>query len=242
MGLFVLTLLLGLGLRQTLCEQVVGTYNQMLDPGRLYWWKTKWAPAPIDLSKTNAGSTGVSVSFYVNPSTSLPSGFLEVTFPASFTLTGIITGSGTTVNGQIVQIPATLVAGQDATFTISPVSLPATSGPTSVFALRTRLTPGGQVIDANLNFGNVYISAVEGKIASGTVAFTSAQSSTVINRSGNALTFKFTIGKSLWRHDLIRITTDPYFTLNLGTSQCLSVDTTGISIISMGRLTLRRIH
>lgn len=227
MGLFVLTLLLGLGLRQTLCDQVVGTYNQMLDPGRLYWWKTKWAPAPIDLSKTNAGSTAVSATFYLNPSTSLANGFLEVTFPAGFTLTGIATGAGTTVNGQVVQIPVTLVAGQDSTFTISPISLPPTAGPTALFALRTRLTPGGQVIDANLNFGSVYISAQEGKIASSTVAFTPTQSSTVINRSGNALTFKFTLGKSLWKHDLIRVTTDPYFALNLGSSQCLSVDTVG---------------
>jgi len=225
MGLFVLTLLLGLGLRQTLCDQVVGTYNQMLDPGRLYWWKTKWAPAPIDLSKTNAGSTAVSVSFYLNPSTSLTSGFLEVTFPAGFTLSNIV--PSTTVSGQVVQIPATLVAGQDSVFTISLVSLPTTAGPTGLFALRTRLTPGGQVIDANLNFGSVYISAQEGKIASGAVTFTPTQSSSVINRAGNALTFKFTIGKNLWKHDLIRVTTDSNYALNLGSSQCLSVDTAG---------------
>lgn len=224
MGLRVFALLLGLWL--AVGEQVVGTYNQMLDPGRLYGWKTKWATAPIDLSKTNAGSTGVSVSFNFNPSTSLPSGFLEVTFPAAFGLTAIAT-SGVAVSGQVVQIPATLTAGQDTTLTVGPVSLPATAGPTALFALRTRLTSGGQVIDANLNFGNVYISPQEGKIAGGSVAFTTSQSSTTINKSGNVLTFKFTLGKTLWKHDLIKITTDPYFTLNLGASQCLSVDTTG---------------
>jgi len=227
MGLNVLTLLLGLWLRQAASEQVVGTYNQMLDPGRLYGWKTKWAATPIDLSKTNAGATGVSVSFNFNPSTSLPSGFLEVTFPATFGLTGIATASGVSVSGQVVQIPAGLVAGQDTSLTISPVTLPTTAGPTGLFALRTRLTSGGQVIDANLNFGNVFISPQEGKIAAGSVAFTATQSSSTINKSGNVLTFKFTLGKTLWKHDLIKITTDPYFTLNLGTSQCISVDTTG---------------
>lgn len=227
MGLHVFTLLLGICLRQSASEQVVGTYNQMLDPARLYWWKTKWASAPIELSNANAGSTDVSVSFNFNPSTSLPSGYFEVTFPSTFSLTGIATGSGTSVNGQVVQIPVNLIAGQDTTLTIAPVSLPTTAGPTSLFALRTRLTPGGQAIDVNLNFGNVFISPQAGKIATGSVSFTTSQSSTAINKPGNVLTFKFTLGKSLWKHDLIKITTDPYFTLSLGASQCLSVDTAG---------------
>ena len=71
----------------TLCTatQNIGQVDAQLDPDRIGWWRTKWAPAPIQLSVNNRGQAS-SVTFFLSPATSIANGVLEVSFPVGFTL------------------------------------------------------------------------------------------------------------------------------------------------------------
>ena len=130
-------------------DQNFSTVNSMLDPSRLTWWRSKWAPAPLILSANNAGQT-VSATFYLCPSTSITSGVVEITFPTSFTITS--------VTGLVVTVSKTLTAGTDDTVIVSNIVNPTQAGVYGPFSIRTRQSAGGQQIDVNLTFGSVYIT------------------------------------------------------------------------------------
>ena len=74
----------------------------MLDPNRITWWKTKWAPAPVQLSINNR-SLPSTVTLFFCPTTSISNGVVEVTLPSGFT-------SGTDT---VVSIAQSVTGGQD---------------------------------------------------------------------------------------------------------------------------------
>ena len=196
--------------------------NAMLDPNRITWWRSKWAPAPITLSRNNRSSP-VTVTFYISPTTSITNGIFEVTFPANFVLT-----AGANVSGQTQQVgPVTYVGGQDYAQIVTGITTPSTVGSYGPFSLRTRYNSLGQQVDVNLNFGCVYIYGDAGTLGSLSVLVVGAPNTgTIINRSGNTLSFKFTIAVSLWRYDTFIITADPRWTIASGAS-CSSADYAG---------------
>ena len=204
-------------------DQNFSTVNSMLDPSRLTWWRSKWAPAPIILSANNAGQT-VSATFYLCPSTSITSGVVEITFPTSFTITS---ATGQTVNGLIVTVSKTLTAGTDDTVIVSNIVNPTQAGVYGPFSIRTRQSAGGQQIDVNLTFGSVCITPAVTAISGATVSVVGAPTTgIVINTPGNTLSFKFTISQSLWRYDTFVISLDNKWTVNSGAT-CSSMDYSG---------------
>jgi len=220
-----LTLSLTLALLNQLTQgsQVVGTYDLMLDPGRIYWWQTKWMADPITLSKSNAGATGVSITFNFSPSTSLTNGIFEVSFPSAFSVSSMAVVGGSnpvTVTSGLVQMTGvTYVAGVDTSLTFTGLGMPSTTGGYGPIALRSRFTTNGQVIDCNLNFGVVYATPTETKsTTNASVSFVPTQSTNIINKSNNMLSFKFTITRDLWKHDMFRITTSTYFKVVMSNS------------------------
>ena len=200
-----------------------GATNSMLDPGRITWWRSKWTPAPITLSRNNRSSSAVSVTFYISPTTSLTAGVFEVTFPTSFTL-----AAGSNVSGQVLQVgPVTYSGGSDYAQVVTGITLPSTVGSYGPFALRTRYNSSGQQVDVNLNFGCVYVSGDAGSLGALTVTVVGAASTgTIINRSGLTLSFKFTIAMSLWRYDTFILTADSRWTIASGAA-CSSADYAG---------------
>lgn len=230
MGLLTLSLTLALLNQLIQGSQVVGTYDLMLDPGRIYWWQTKWMADPITLSKSNAGANGVSITFNFNPSTSLTNGIFEVSFPSAFSVSSMAVVGGTnpvTVTSGLVQMSGvTYVAGVDTSLTFTGLGMPSTTGGYGPIALRSRFTTNGQVIDCNLSFGVIYATPTETKITTGTsVSFVPTQSTNIINKSNNVLSFKFTISRDLWKHDMFRITTSSYFKVVMSNSfMCSSMN------------------
>ena len=121
----------------------------------------------------------------------------------------------------------TYTAGQDYSVTLTGLTNPNVAGPYGPFALRTRYRPAGQQVDANLIFGCVYITGSAGTLGAFSVTVVGAESSsTVINKSGNTLSFKFTIGVSLWRYDTFTITADSRWTIG-PSATCSSADYQG---------------
>lgn len=210
-----------------LCKatQNIGQVDAMLDPNRICWWRTKWAPAPIQLSVNNRGQLS-SVTFFISPTTSIANGVFEVTFPVGFTLPA--SSSLQTTNEQVMQLNGqTYTTGQDYSVTLTGLTNPNVAGPYGPFALRTRYGPSGQQVDVNLIFGCVYVTGSMGTLGSFTVSVLGSESSaTVINRSGNTLSFKFTIGVNMWRYDTFTITADSRWTIG-SSATCGSADYLG---------------
>jgi len=156
----------------------------------------------------------------------MTNGVFEATFPSGFTLTA--TSGDQIVSGLTVQKSGqTYVAGQDYAVTIIGVTNPGTSAGYGPFALRTRYYSGGQQVDVNLTFGNVFIYGDAGTLGTFTVSVVGAASTgTIINRSGNSLSFKFAIAVSLWKYDTFVITTDYRWTIASGAT-CSSADYAG---------------
>lgn len=214
-------LLLLLSLLSATADQVIGTVNPGLDPDRITWWREKWSPAPILLSVNNKAVTGVSVTFYFRPSTSLASGVLEIQFPTGFGLTTVAGASG-----QIYQTTQAIAGGVDSYVTVPGVTNPSTTGPYGPFALRTRYSASSQTVDLNLSFGSVYVVGDAGTLGSLTVSLSTTGGNPVINKSGNSLLFKFRIAVSLWRFDTFVLNIDSRW--SIGTSAgCSSQDYPG---------------
>jgi hypothetical protein len=196
--------------------QGIGFYNAGLDPAPLKWWQTKWCNNPVELGINNNGMT-TTVTFNINPSTTLSLGVLEVTFPTGFDVTSSscshITSCFTTVSSQLVSLPSiTMTAGTDYSYTIEGVILPTSTGGYGPFALRTRHYTGGQTVDINLNFASVGIFKDRGSLTNLTV--TTVNSSIKVGATGNTLSFKFQIAKDLWKNDIFRITASQYWTIS----------------------------
>ena len=199
-----------------------GATNAMLDPNRITWWRTKWAPAPITLSSNNRGVSG-SATFYFTLTTPITTGVLEVTFPTGFALA---TGDG--VNGLVKYMGiSNYVSGNDYSLTFSGVTNPTTSGSYGPFALKTRFYATGQQVDVNLNFGCVFIYPDAGALGSLSVTVVgAANTGTVINKSALTLSFKFNMNQSLWKYDTFVVSIDSRWTVATGTA-CLAADSTG---------------
>ena len=202
------------------------TVNFMVDPNRLTWWRTKWSPGAIQLSVNNKGRSGVTVSFLFTPTTAVLNGILEVTFPAGFAVVSY-PANAQTADGQVVQVAGqSYTSGADYLVSVQGVTNPTTSGPYGPFALRTRYNAGGQQVDVNLSFGTVYICGDPGTLGSLGVSLAGTSIKNAINKSGNTLSFKFTIGVTLWRYDTFVISIDPRWTVSTGLS-CSSADYVG---------------
>jgi len=224
MGLQIACLLLVALLSPAAADQVLGTYNLLLDPGRISMWKTKWLSGQIALSQTNQGAKNVTVSFYVNPSTTVSGGVFEVVFPPAFDLSVLASsGQAISVVGQVVQVAASVNAGVDTTISIPYIGLPLIAGPYGPFGLKTRALSTGQVIDMNLVFGEVYVTDAHDQMETFAVTF-APTSSNVINRLHTSLRFLFILRESLWAHDYIRITLAPQFTLSNPICRSLSYE------------------
>jgi hypothetical protein len=86
----------------------VGT-DDTIDPKPLSWWRDTWTARPIDLSRSNASSSGVTMTFKVRTSTNLPAGgVFEIYYPSSFT-----PPSGSVNNSEIVTLTNPVTAGTE---------------------------------------------------------------------------------------------------------------------------------
>jgi hypothetical protein len=200
--------------------QSIGPTNPGLDPSPLRGWLTKWRSNPIELSITNSGTTA-SLTFLVNPSTSIDSGVLEVIFPNEFGVSAATCsttqGCIAIIHGQVVSVPSvTLKAGVDNSVSISGVVLPETPGGYGPFALRTRHFVGGQTVDINLNFGSVGVSKKSSPLYGLSVDL--PRSSRRVGGVNSTLQFKFKISTSLRQYDIFKVTVSQYWTVGPGAS------------------------
>jgi hypothetical protein len=92
----------------------------------------------------------VSATFYVNPSTAITKGYVDIVFPTGFTVSGagcdvaIHSGCTATVSGQTVTLGGiTLSAGSDARLGVTNVKNPDNAGGYGPFVLTTRYFPEG---------------------------------------------------------------------------------------------------
>jgi hypothetical protein len=210
--------LLALIVLKSYALQSIGPTNPGLDPSPLRGWLTKWRSNPIELSVTNSGATAT-VTFLLNPSTSIDSGVLEVVFPNQFDVRAVnsSTTHGCSAQSQVVSVPSvTLKAGVDHSVSISSVVLPDKPGGYGPFALRTRHFVGGQTVDINLNFGSVGISDKISPLYGLSVNL--AKSTRRVGGLDSTLKFKFKISTSLRQYDVFKIAVSQYWTVNPGAS------------------------
>ena len=198
---------------------LLGIALAQLNPGRLYWWKRSWAPAPAVLSRNNAQESGVQMTLYFNVETGVTAGVLEVTLPEGFTVSGL--------NGRVIQVTKqTYLAGEDYQVAVSGLTNPSTPGAYGPLSLRTRSSSTSQILDANLLFASLYIEALPLPLPSLQVVLSGASSTNIINRSGNTLAFKAQLKVPLWKYDLFQLDISPQWTIGQ-IPQCLSAPSPG---------------
>lgn len=156
-----------------------------IDPGLITWWKTKWAPAPIELSQNNAGTVDATITFRFRPSTTVKQAYVEVLFPASFT---------TVVNKKTDTLD--LEADTDETLAFT-VTLPSTAGVFGPFGIITRSSSTGQIIDANFVFACVATTSSVSKSSAGLSVTTSTATTPVVGQTENTLIFSFSLTQNL---------------------------------------------
>jgi hypothetical protein len=124
---------------------IIATEGVALDPGRIWTWRNSWNQNPIELSKTNAENTGVTATFFVNPTTELNAGSVDVVFPTGFVVTAaacdatLNVGCTTVITGQLITlIGITLAAGHDTKVVIHGITNPTVSGGYGPFSIITR--------------------------------------------------------------------------------------------------------
>jgi hypothetical protein len=177
--------------------------------------KTKWVNNCIELSQNNLSVASVSATFNFNAETAITAGVAEITFPTGFTVSGAgvtaPTGATSTVSGQTLIVSAlTWTAGTDNTIVIGTVTNPTTAGGYGPFAITTRHSLTGQIVDTNAIYGSVGIAAAASTLSSLSLAYASG-SSGAINASAQSVEFTFTLAKDLWKHDMFVITWDAHF-------------------------------
>lgn len=186
--------------------------DNRLDPGPITWWQDTWTPRPIELSRSNASSTGVTLKIMFRPSTSITNGVVEIGYPTSLTVTGGTAG--------IWQTSKSLVKDTDTSVTLTGITLPSTAG-LSGFSVVTRESATGQIIDANFSFGAIYVTAAEEVLT--TLSVESASSSQVQLLKKETLTFSFNLAFDVWPYDVYAIKGNAYWTIP-DSPECESVD------------------
>lgn len=202
----------------------IGLADSGIDPGRITWWRSKWSPIAIELSKINERATGVEVKVRWRSTYDIEDCLLEVELPSSF----ILSDSGKKLTKNLGPI----AGGVDQFTTMTQtVTNPATGvyGPVKI---RTRhfVSNGstgwtGQIVDANENFSMLYISPAENTYTTGlTVAI--LESYPKVGDKGKTLRVQFKLASDLWKYDLVKLTTDSHFTLASSVT-CSSYKETG---------------
>lgn len=190
---------------QAYADLNVGKVDQGLDPGRISWWKSRWSPVPVELSKINESSV-VQVSVRWTPSTDIASGILELELPATFDGSSAI----------ILTAPIEgVVANVDYLTTFADTVTNPTAGVYGPVKIRTRYSFDdeiGQIVDANESFAMLYVEGTENTATTNLIVGI-VEETPKVNETGKTLSIQFTLAYDLWKYDLVKLTADPNFSL-----------------------------
>lgn len=92
------------------------------------------------------------------------------------------------------------------------VDLPTAAMAHGPFGIRTRAYIDGQIVDTNITFANLYVSAE--KPAASALTITPAVGNEADIRTSVSLDFRFTVQNDLWKNDIFVIYTDDDWTLS----------------------------
>ena len=190
---------------QAYADLNVGKVDQGLDPGRISWWKSRWSPVPVELSKINQSSV-VQVSVRWTPSTDIASGILELELPETFDGSSAI----------ILTAPIEgVVANVDYLTTFDDTVTTPTAGVYGPVKIRTRYNfdgEVGQIVDANESFAMLYVDGSENTATTNLIVGI-VEETPKVGETGKTLSIQFTLAYDLWKYDLVKLTADPNFSL-----------------------------
>lgn len=196
---------------QVYADLNIGIADSGIDPGRITWWRSKWSPISVELSKINEKATDVSVTVRWRPTHDIEDCLLEVELPSSF----IQSDNGKVLTKNV----GALRAGMNQITTMTQKVTNPSSGVYGPVKIRTRQFISnsgsgwtGQIVDANENFSMVYITKAEDTTSTSlTVAI--LESYPKVGDKGKTLRVQFKLAGDLWKHDLVKLTVDNHFTL-----------------------------
>jgi hypothetical protein len=190
---------------QAYADLNVGIVDQGLDPGKISWWKSRWSPVPVELSKINQSSV-VQVSVRWTPSTDIASGILELELPENFDGSSAI----------ILTAPIEgVVANVDYITTFDDTVTNPTAGVYGPVKIRTRYSfdgEVGQIVDANESFAMLYVDGSENTATTNLVVGI-VEETPKVGETGKTLRIQFTLAYDMWKYDLVKFTADPNFSL-----------------------------
>ncbi|CAG9312523.1 unnamed protein product [Blepharisma stoltei] len=195
-----------------------------LDPGRITWWQDSWAPNPIELSQTNAGTSNAFITVNFRPFTSINSdgnlGIVQVTVPSNF----VGSSSATTYTSSLMEIKGS--TDYSFSFKVSSLPSPGVYGPLQIV---TRSIATGQLYDANYVFGCIAVGPWASSPASNSLQAAAATLTPTTGYVGSKdsiiFTFSIPAGVNLWKHDIFEIIPDTYWSISTDTSiSCSSID------------------
>ena len=183
--------------------------EEFIDPGRIQWPRSSWVNHPIEFS-SNHGGENVTLWLQFSVSSKISNGLVEVHFPAGFDLTG----SEFYLEEDILTVP---IKVDDISETIklelSNIILPESPGAYGPFALYTRNSVNGQVVDVNKIFCSVGVLEANLPPPSDSleIAFFDVNMDTV--RAKSTILFTFTLENDLWKNDFFVINVPEHFSL-----------------------------
>lgn len=181
-----------------------------LDPGPINWWAETWTARPIEVSKSNAESTGVKLTFKFRASTTVSSACVQVYFPSG--LTAPSDGISTSSENKYQSCGISVTSNRDASFEVKNVTLPSTSQAFGPFKLVIRQFSGSQIINISQGFGSIFVtSKIQQAATLGIQTLTGASAD--IYAANVGLYFTFNVNVDLWAHDTFVIYVDDRWTV-----------------------------
>jgi hypothetical protein len=188
-----------------------GVVDSGIDPGRISWWQGQWSPIAVELSKINEQASLVQVTVRWRAMTSVEDCLVEVELPSNF----VVENYGTNLS----KFVGTVSGGVEYLTTFSQTVTNPVSGVYGPVKIRTRHyissydSPWtGQIVDANENFAMLYVAPAEDTLST-ELRVAILESYPKVGDKAKTLRVQFKLADDVWKHDLVKLTTDPYFTL-----------------------------
>ena len=201
-----------------------GVVDSGIDPGRISWWQAQWSPIAVELSKINEQAAQVQVTVRWRPMTTVKDCLLELELPSNFVVENN--------EANLSEYVGTVVGGVEYLTTFSQTVTNPVSGVYGPVKLRSRHYISnydsfwaGQIADANENFAMLYIAPTE-DTTSTELRVAILESYPKVGDKAKTLRVQFKLADDVWKHDLVKLTTDPHFTL-ASTVTCTSYKEAG---------------
>lgn len=176
--------------------------------GTISWPLASWVVSPISSHSWHAGDP-VALTLVFNPSVSLISGVVQISFPSAFSTKKTLA---------ITDVEA----GKDQEIVAYGITLPA-KGAYGPIGITLRVSAAGNIVASNELFANVYVTGVKPTATANSLTATFYDITKVYITDTSSIYFDFSITQNLWKYDTFYLYIDSHFKMTTPTCKSLKV-------------------